>query len=293
MFIQKLELAPMAMVAWTAMLLEFTLTAPMAVSADFEKAKAALEREDYLVALSELLPLAEQGHADAQIYLAMMYHRGNGVAQDHVLAAQWTRKAAELGLAKAQRQLGSLYYSGVGVPLDHALAAQWFRNAAEQGHAIAQTDLGIMYQYGMGVPLDHALAAQWFRNAAEQGYAVAQTRLGLLYYDGDEGVPQDYVFAYAWTNLAAAQGIEVARRLRDESLRLAMTSGQIAEAQALSRDFRGRTQRADTTTPPNRLEPVRLDRRPTGSASGFLVEPGGKVLTNNHGSSAEPVGKLV
>lgn len=209
MLVQEFKLARMAMAAWSAMLLALTLTAPVAVSAaDFERAKAAFEREEYSVALSEFHSLAEQGHSDAQTYLERMYGNGQGVPQDYVLAAQWIRKAAE------------------------------------------------------------------------QGYANAQFNLGLRYYYG-EGVPQDYVFSYAWSNLAAAQAHREARELRDK-LRLAMTSGQIAEAQALSREFRGRTERANTTTPPNRLEAGRVDRRPTGSGSGFLVGPGGKILTNNH-----------
>ena len=69
--------------------------------------------------------------------------------------------------------------------------------------------------------------------------------------------------------------------MRDK-LRLAMTSGQIAEAQALSRELQGRKERADTTTPPNQLGPARVERAPTGSSSGFLVGSRGRVLTNNH-----------
>ena len=77
------------MFAWTAMLLALTLTAPTAVSADFERAKAAFDREDYSVALSEFIPLAEQGHSNAQFYLGVMYGNGRGVPLDHALAAQW------------------------------------------------------------------------------------------------------------------------------------------------------------------------------------------------------------
>ena len=235
---------------------------------------------DHALAAQWFRKAADQGQADAQYNLGLRYANGRGVPLDHALAAQWYRKAADQGQADAQYNLGVLYYDGEGVPLDHALAAQWFRKAADQGDADAQYNLGVLYANGWGVPLDHALAAQWHRKAADQGQANAQYNLGLRYYDG-EGVPQDYVFAYAWMNLSAAQGVREARELRDK-LRLAMTSGQIADAQALSREFQGRTERADTTTPPNRLGPARVERMPTGSGSGFLVGLGGEVLTNNH-----------
>src|SRR5712691_8471260 len=45
---------------------------------------------------------AEQGHAEAQFNLGLMYIDGQGVPQDYTQAAQWLRKAAEQGDATAQ-----------------------------------------------------------------------------------------------------------------------------------------------------------------------------------------------
>lgn len=60
-------------------------------------------------------------------------------------------------------------------------------------------------------------------------------------YQKGRGVPQDYVFAYGWTNIAATQDHKEARELRG-MLRPVMTSEQLAEAQALIREFQGRTE---------------------------------------------------
>jgi TPR repeat protein len=46
---------------------------------DFEDAATALEREDYETAYKLFLPLAEQGDADAQFNLGVMYQKGEGV----------------------------------------------------------------------------------------------------------------------------------------------------------------------------------------------------------------------
>ena len=51
-------------------------------SADFLKGFDAAERGDYATALKEWTPLAEQGDADAQSNLGVMYDNGAGVPQD-------------------------------------------------------------------------------------------------------------------------------------------------------------------------------------------------------------------
>jgi len=91
---------------------------------------------------------AQQGDAEAQSNLGVVYHNGEGVPQDDVEAVKWFRKAAEQGLADAQFNLGLMYYSGKGVPKDDTEAAKWWRKAAEQGHATAQFNLGQSYDRG-------------------------------------------------------------------------------------------------------------------------------------------------
>ena len=81
----------------------------------------------------ELLPLAEQGDAEARYNLGTMYNQGKGVPKDNQLAVKWFRKAAEQGDAKAQNILGLMYDMGEGVPQDYILAHKWLNVAAAQG----------------------------------------------------------------------------------------------------------------------------------------------------------------
>ena len=148
---------------------------------------------------------AEQGDAEAQFNLGVMYRDGEGVPQDEAEAVRWFRLAAEQGLAVGQSNLGLMYAEGRGVPQDDAEAARWNRLAAEQGHASAQFNLGLMYATGRGVPQDDAEAVRWYRLAADQGNALGQYNLGVMYRDG-EGVPQDEAEAVRWFRLAAEQG---------------------------------------------------------------------------------------
>ena len=51
--------------------------------------------------MREWTPLAEQGDADAQFDLAMMYDHGEGVPQGEQEAVKWYRMAADQGDAGA------------------------------------------------------------------------------------------------------------------------------------------------------------------------------------------------
>jgi len=148
---------------------------------------------------------AEQGHADAQNNLGVMYATGKGVTQNNIEAVKWFRKAAQQGHADAQNNLGWMYAAGKGVTQNDIEAAKWFRKAAQQGHVQAQNNLGVMYATGKGVTQDYVEAAKWYRKAAQQGYAQAQYNLGVR-YDNGEGVTQDDVEAAKWFRKAAEQG---------------------------------------------------------------------------------------
>ena len=82
---------------------------------------------------------------------------------------RWYRKAAEQGHADAQNNLGVMYDNGKGVRQDYTNAVQWYRKAAEQGHAGAQINLGMMYEKGQGVRQSKIVAKEWFKKACANG----------------------------------------------------------------------------------------------------------------------------
>ncbi len=183
----------------------FTLGLAAPAWAGFDEGVAAYKRGDYATAIREWRPLAEQGDAEAQFFLGLMYYIGKGVTQDY------------------------------------AEAMRWYRKAAEQGHAEAQSFLGFMYALGLVVPQDYTKAVKWYRKAAERGNAKAQKFLGDMYASG-KGVPQDYAQAHIWYNLAASRyppgkGRDQAVKNRD-LLAERMTPAQLFEAQKLAREWR-------------------------------------------------------
>ena len=78
----------------TALALALALMPMNAFGQDFDAGLAAANAGDYAAALREWRPLAEQGDANAQSALGVMYDNGPGVARDDAEAVRWYRLAA-------------------------------------------------------------------------------------------------------------------------------------------------------------------------------------------------------
>ena len=105
-------------------------------------------------------------------------------------AVSWFCKAAEQGDAEAQLHLGVMYSEGLGVEQSIEKAAEWYRRAAEQGNADAQVVLGCCYEFGDGLPIDFKKAALWYGRAGKQGHEKAAAALERLRLKGREKKPE-------------------------------------------------------------------------------------------------------
>jgi TPR repeat protein len=222
-------------------LLALTFFSLTAIAADFQAGLDAYNKGDYAAALKEWRPLAEQGDANSQYNLGLLYARGQGVPQDYKQALAWYQKAAEQDVPAAEYNLGVMYANGQGVDANPAEAKKWFtkaaqkgvgeaveglaaiygeglgssetpaelekwyREAAAKGVASAAFNLGVMYDVGQGVQPNYAEALKWYQQAADAGYASAMTNIAILYYNG-QGVKRDLVQAYVWFARAQKHG---------------------------------------------------------------------------------------
>jgi TPR repeat protein len=173
------------------------------------------EAENYEEAVKWYRKAAEQGHANAQFYLGVLYHTGRGVEQNYEEAIKWLRKATAQDFGPAQYLMGHLYRDGNGVEKNYEEAVKWYRKAAEQGSEYAQNQLGFHYSEGLGVEKDNYEAVKWFRKAAEQGHVDAQASMGYAYYFG-EGVEENHNEAVNWYRKAAEQGCEDSRDILEQ-----------------------------------------------------------------------------
>ena len=156
--------------------------APLVVSvvlvrADLKDGKRAYEEGDYVTALKELRPLAEQGNADAQALLGLMYQLGRGIPSDIVQAEKWYKAAAAKGNAQAECQLGSMYLKN-----DTAEGVKLLKLAAQQGFGDAYLMLGLAYMNmnTKDLPRDPVQADMWMRLASDYGDPLAPSQRKAL-----------------------------------------------------------------------------------------------------------------
>lgn len=164
----------------------------------------AYERGQYRDAFLLWKPLAEQGDANAQFNLGLLYARGQGVKQDDGLALQWYHKAADQGLPEAQYNLGEMYFNGRGAFISRREAKLWWMRSAAKDYPPAQFNLGIVYLYGYGSAQDTRKGMRLVTSAAKAGYRPAQTALARIYAEGLFGIPASSEQSSYWQSQTSA-----------------------------------------------------------------------------------------
>lgn len=174
------------------------------------KQPAVVAKKVYPRNLEELLPLAEQGDAEAQSRLGDVYRGHNNRSE----AMKWYRKAAAQNDGWAETAIGWPYLMGIGMPANTAEAVKWFQLASDQGHPKGQSLMAAMYSSGWDgvVPKDttigdelHRKSFQGFAQRAEAGDDRAQYELAEAYSSGN-GVARSHTEAAKWYRVSADQG---------------------------------------------------------------------------------------
>lgn len=155
---------------------------------------------------------ADKGHLDAQTLLGLSYLTGRAVTRSPEEALNWLRMAAEKNYPKAEGLLGLALITAAEVRNEEE-GRRWARKAAEDGDPLGQALLGELLVYGRaGMEKNEADGAVWVRKAAEQGDARAQYLLASLLANGI-GLAKDPVQSHFWLELSAAQGNADARKV--------------------------------------------------------------------------------
>jgi len=191
----------------SACAITFLACASISAGADLKSAESAYEQKNFASAFEEFKPLAEQGNAEAQLYLGKMYMMGQGVLKDQDQAAKWFKASASQGNADAQFFLGAYYL------LPH-------RNIPE--------------------------GVKWLRLSADQGQQDAQLLLGKSYLQGDKDLPRDPVQAEMWLSLAAKNNLDFYQK-ELVGAEAAMTPEQISQGKALATSWKPKAANASAS----------------------------------------------
>ena len=111
------------------LMVSFIVGGDVVFAGPLEDGQAAFDRGDHETALRVWRPLAEQGNAEAQLHLGVIYMWNS----DWREAVKWWRLAAKQGLVKAQSNLGFSYAKGKGIPQDFLRGHMWSNIAAAGG----------------------------------------------------------------------------------------------------------------------------------------------------------------
>lgn len=206
--------------------------------------------QDYKKAYEWYKKASDNGSADAQCSIALLYFYGKGVKQDYKKAKDWLDLSASKEHAKSQYILGCMYYDGIGVKRDKLLSIQWYEKSANQGYDKAQASAGFLYMADSDIQ-DYTKSEQWlskafeqnnlsacywlgrlyleyyydnhnsmfikkaikfYEKSANQGYIFAQSELGHLYWRG-ELVEQNYEKARVWYEKVVTQDESITKEI--------------------------------------------------------------------------------
>jgi len=81
----------------TLFLLSVIVSPSFVKADDFQDAVRIANNGDFKTAYKMLVPLAEKGHAAAQLILGMMYFKGTGIEKNIVQADKWLLISEKLG----------------------------------------------------------------------------------------------------------------------------------------------------------------------------------------------------
>jgi uncharacterized protein len=131
--------------------------------AAFRAGLTAFNEGGYARAQAAWVPLATAGDARAQTGLGFMYYSGRGVTRDSVRAAEFFQRAAEQGEPTAQLFLAQMYFKSDGVPMNAPLAMMWVELALAGGQVEAFELRGVIIQAMTEAERDEAwrLFARW------------------------------------------------------------------------------------------------------------------------------------
>ncbi|MEO8024658.1 tetratricopeptide repeat protein [Polaromonas sp.] len=144
--------------------------------------------------------LADEGHAEGQVFVAWMLSQGIGCTKDEAKAATYYERAAALG-----NPLGCFYFGRWLTKMgEHERAYRFYSQGAQSGNLPSTFRVGYSLARGKGVNVDLQRAYEMLKAAAMQGHAYALREMGVQDLRGGRGLLWmpigllEFVLALCW-----------------------------------------------------------------------------------------------
>jgi len=125
------------------------------------------EKENFSKALILLEKAKENGNFYANLPLAYLYFKGDGVKKDEEKSFNYLKETATID-PNASYQLSRFYFEGIVIKKDTKEAIQLMTNSAKKGLKVAQSKLAAIYGQGaFGVVKNEKEALFWLNKAKE------------------------------------------------------------------------------------------------------------------------------
>jgi TPR repeat protein len=147
---------------------------------------------------------SELGSSKATLHLGWMYHEGDGVKRDLVLASKYFHRASEEGNPSALLALASIYEKGDGVKQNLQEAEKYLKLAVRVDLMRALAAYGNFLCYERGDEQSQKLAFNFIEHGANVSQVDELAKLALLYEHG-EGTKKDLAKAAALHEKAREQ----------------------------------------------------------------------------------------
>jgi TPR repeat protein len=161
---------------------------------------------DYKKAYYIFRTLAENGDAEANNAIGMMYKQGLGLKQNDEKAFAYFQKAAEGKYAKAALNIAMMYKFGHGVEQNYAQFIEWLEKAGEMGYENTDYLFGYAFYKGQGKKQNYQTAFHYFEKGAKKEDTACIYMLALCYFKG-QGVNRDAEKGKYWMEKAADKGM--------------------------------------------------------------------------------------
>ncbi len=178
-------------------------------AASLNKGVSAYENKDYISALQELKPLAEQGDPNAQFYLGELYYNAH-IKVQYSQAASNMKVHTGIGTYEdTQKYLNSISKIGrAKAEYRYRAAFPWYEKASNQGHIKAKEVLGNMYIKGKGTEKDPMKGVRLLEESGDLGNKDVYLQLANIFNYGIKGVNFDKSKYKKWFIKSGAEWVE-------------------------------------------------------------------------------------